>query len=261
MSKNKSTSTTNPTMKPERTARTRAAEPTNAESPAPLIGSQPGIDYGPAIEAIDDVLGWAFEVATKSVAGWPQGKRRVRNAFRYLRAIVRGKRVRTEPREDVMFTAALLIRVLDADLGLGMCQIADVLDQLGLPSDHVPFAKPEPVVRRPMARSTWERLLAIFHALTPDEAATVREVVTMMTPAERELWVDALRLLTIDEGLHLVRAYLRGAIRVPPPRALGHSARAPGVASSRATPAALACASSPLGLALCGHGAVFRRAA
>ena len=180
------------------------------------------IDYGPAVEAIDDLLGWAFELARKDVAGWREGMRRVRVAHRYISALVRGKRPRVEPHEEVMFTAALLVRVFDADLGLGVDHIAEMLDQLGLPLDHVPAATPAAraaTSRGPIAPSVWRHVRAIYNELSPAERERVRHEVDGLTEAERDGWITALLLHTVEQGADYVRAYLRDQVEAPPPAA------------------------------------------
>lgn len=177
------------------------------------------IDYGPAIDALDDLFGWAFELARKDVAGWPAGERRVRNAQRFVRAVLRGKPPRTEPREDLLFTAALLVRVFEADLGLGVVEVASVLDQLGLPLDHAPtYANPAVAAQRPIAPSTWRHLRAIYTALTPDEAVDVRGEIMRLSATEREDWIADLSRRTVEDGVRIVRAYVRGEVGPPPRR-------------------------------------------
>src|SRR5262245_7281161 len=53
-----------------------------------------GIDYGPAVLAIEDLSEWAFDLARKNVAGWPEGKRRVAKAHRAVLDMFRGRRLR-----------------------------------------------------------------------------------------------------------------------------------------------------------------------
>lgn len=208
-------------------ARTRRRPPGRNAQPAAAANdasttSDNGIDYGPAIEAIDDLCGWAFELARKDVAGWRDGTRRVRVAHRYVRALVRGKRPRVEPREEVMFTAALLVRLFDADLGLGAEHVAEMLDQLGLPLDHVPVATPvgrAATSREPIAPSVWRHVRAIYNELSPAERERVRQEVDELTDAERDGWIAALMLHTVEQGADFVRAYLRDQVEAPPPAA------------------------------------------
>lgn len=98
-----------------------------------------GIDYGPAICAVADLASWAFDLATKDVEDWPEGRRRVRSARRYVLDRLRGRRALNTPAEDVLFTAGLLARIFDGDLRLGMTEMVSILDQLGLPTEVVPL--------------------------------------------------------------------------------------------------------------------------
>ena len=106
------------------------------------------IDYGPAREAIADLAEWALGLAAADVADWPEGQRRVRTARRYVLARLRGKHLRSTPYEDVLFTAGLLARIFEQEIGLGMGDMVSMLDQLGLPSEVVPIVpRPQPSVR------------------------------------------------------------------------------------------------------------------
>lgn len=98
-----------------------------------------GIDYGPAICAVTDLASWAFELAARDVEDWPEGRRRVRSARRYVLDRLRGRRALHTPAEDVLFTAGLLARIFDADLSLGMTEMVSILDELGLPTEVIPL--------------------------------------------------------------------------------------------------------------------------
>ena len=130
--------------RPAKRKRKAAARPAPPLTPPWIEG---GIDYDPALVAIEELIDWAFGVAAAAVADAPADLRRVRNARRYALAAVHGK---ADPRsvDDVMFTAGLLARVFDADLGLGLGDIVTVLEQLGLPADHVPRSPRRPPGRR-----------------------------------------------------------------------------------------------------------------
>lgn len=106
-----------------------------------------GINYGPAIGAVADIADWAFGLAAKDVEDWPEGRRRVRTARRYVLDRLRGKAVRSTPSEDVLFTAGLLARIFDAELSLGMTEMVSIFDELGLPTEVVPLAARERIVR------------------------------------------------------------------------------------------------------------------
>jgi hypothetical protein len=98
------------------------------------------IDFGPAVAAAHDLAAWAFDLAARDVADWPEGRRRIRNARRFVLGRLRGKDVHRTPYEDVIFTAGLLARILEADLRLPLTHVVAALDQLGLPTDVVPLA-------------------------------------------------------------------------------------------------------------------------
>jgi len=110
-----------------------------------------GIDYGPAIAAIGDLVAWAFDLAAADVADWPEGQRRVRTTRRYVVARLRGKRPRGTPFEDILFTAGLLARIFEAEIGLGMSEMVAVLDRIGLPTEVVPLMpRAQPHARMPL---------------------------------------------------------------------------------------------------------------
>ena len=131
--------------------KTSPARP-NSPSPArPVAARKPwvigGIDYGPAIVAVSGLAEWAFELAAKDVEDWPEGRRRVRNARRYVLDRLRGRSARGVGTEDVLFTAGLLARIFEAELSLGVSEMIAILDELGLPTDVVPLVPR----RQPMA--------------------------------------------------------------------------------------------------------------
>jgi hypothetical protein len=110
-----------------------------------------GIDYGPAIAAVGDLAAWAFDLAARDVADWPEGQRRVRAARRFVLARLRGKHLRSAPSEDILFTAGLLARIFEAEIGLGMSDIVGILDNLGLPTEMVPLRpRVQPTARMPI---------------------------------------------------------------------------------------------------------------
>ena len=106
------------------------------------------IDYGPAVDAIADLATWALDLAAADVADWPEGQRRVKNARRFVLARLRGKHLRSTPYEDVIFTAGLLARIFEQEVGLGVGDMVSMLDHLGLPTEAVPIVpRPQPTVR------------------------------------------------------------------------------------------------------------------
>jgi len=96
------------------------------------------IDFGPAVAAVHDLAAWAFDLAARDVADWPEGRHRVRNARRFVLGRLCGKDVRRTPYEDVLFTAGLLARILESDLHLPLTHVVAALDHLGLPTEVVP---------------------------------------------------------------------------------------------------------------------------
>ncbi len=123
---------TRPTATPSRANARATAKPAH-----PWIID--GVNYGPAIAAVGDLAAWAFDLAERDVDGWPEGARRVRSARRFVLSRLQGKRPRSAPFEDVLFTAGLLARIFEGDLSLGMSDMVAILDQLGLPTEVVPL--------------------------------------------------------------------------------------------------------------------------
>ena len=110
-----------------------------------------GIDYGPAVAAVADLAGWALDLAAADVADWPEGARRVRMCRRYVLRRLRGQRTGGVPFEDVLFTAGLLARIFEAEIGLGMSEVVAVLDKIGLPTEVVPMMpRVQPHARIPL---------------------------------------------------------------------------------------------------------------
>jgi hypothetical protein len=103
-----------------------------------------GIDYGPARAAIGDLASWALDLAERAVADWPTGRAHVRNARRFVEARIDDKHPRGASIDDVMFTARLLARIFDEDLGLGISDALTILDALELPIDVVPVPRCAP---------------------------------------------------------------------------------------------------------------------
>lgn len=223
-------STPKPNAAPKRQRRKRAATDTASE----LAHGQLEVDdlnYAPAIAAIDDLFTWAIDLAMQSVADWPAGKRRVKSARRYLRSLMRGK-VPQGPNadEDVAFTAALLVRIFDAELGLGLGAIAEIFAELGMTHEHVPSVPPTPSVSAApsFSAATLRHLRAIYAALTPAEADAAHIEAMTLSPAERARWADGLSRLPVPAAVALVRSYLFGPhtqatsrpLAPPPPRVM-----------------------------------------
>jgi hypothetical protein len=115
----------------------KKASPVRPTSRIPWIVG--GVDYGPAIAAVADIAEWAFELAARDVEEWPEGRRRVRNARRYVLDRLRGRYPHGVGSEDVLFAAGLLARIFESDLNLGVSDMIAVLDHLGLPTEVVPM--------------------------------------------------------------------------------------------------------------------------
>lgn len=117
---------------------TKPTAPANAPQPAhPWVTGD--IDFGPAVAAVQDLAAWAFDLAARDVDDWPEGRRRVRNARHFVMRSLRGKEMHHTPYEDVLFTAGLLARILEADLHLPLVHVVAALDRIGLPTEVVPL--------------------------------------------------------------------------------------------------------------------------
>ena len=78
----------------------------------------------------------------------------MRNTRRFLLARIAGKDQRM-PIEDVIFTASLLARIFDDDLGLGLTDAISIFDTLDLPADVIPVApRPRPTTPATAAHRT-----------------------------------------------------------------------------------------------------------
>ena len=117
----------------------------NKPSPA-IAASRPpwifdGIDYGPARAAVRDLANWALDIAEKSLDDWPAARLHVRKTRRFIDARIGGKRSNAASLEDLEFTATLLTRIFDEDLGLGLSEVLTILDSISLPVDAVPVQR------------------------------------------------------------------------------------------------------------------------
>lgn len=115
-----------------------------------------GIDYGPARAVVCDLANWALDIAERAVEDWPAGQVHVRNTRRFVTARIEDKKPRRVSIDDVLFTADLLARIFDEDLGLGLSDALTILDTLELPLDAVPMPRHAP------QRTS---MLATLHAL------------------------------------------------------------------------------------------------
>ncbi len=157
-----------------------------------------GVDYGPAIAALGDLVTWAFDLAATDVADWPEGRRRVSATRRYVLARLRGRRVRSVPSEDVLFTAGLLARIFEAEVGLGMSEMVAVLDRIGLPTEVVPLMpRNQPHARVPLGGPTRSSPPPLVAPRTP--ATLSPEIVALFREAHHELATQGLLDLLDDE--------------------------------------------------------------
>lgn len=117
----------------------KPASPAVAAARAPWIDD--GIDYGPASAAVRELALWALAVAERDVEDWPAARKRVRNTRRFVLARLDGKDRRL-PIEDVLFTASLLARIFDDDLGLDLADALAIFDSLELPTESLPAPTP-----------------------------------------------------------------------------------------------------------------------
>ena len=155
MSASRSRSSSRPAHRPSK----KKAAPAIAAARAPWIKN--GIDYGPARAAIGDLANWALELAERAVADWPAGRAHVRNARRFVEARIDDKHPRGASIDDVMFTARLLARIFDEDLGLGLSDALTIFDTLDLPLEVVPVSRYAP-----------RSLPSMLHALSRTPAPT-----------------------------------------------------------------------------------------
>ena len=103
------------------------------------------INYDRANEAVRNLATWALDIAERDAADSPEALRRVRNTRRFVLGRLDGRRERRTPIEDVVFTASLLARIFDDDLGLNLSDAFTIFDTLDLPTELI--AVPPP--RRP----------------------------------------------------------------------------------------------------------------
>lgn len=160
-----------------------------------------GIDYGPALVAIDELIAWAFDLAAASVPD-RESKRRVKNARRLVDARLRGKPAPAGSELDALFTASVLARVLDADLGLGLGAIVEVFGELGLPIDDVPRPPRRPpgaAARSARPAPTVAQVAGVLEALQRGgDLAPIAPIVPLTRPRSRAVVAPC-------AGCHLAR--------------------------------------------------------
>jgi hypothetical protein len=169
----------------------KKASPAVVAARAPWIRN--GIDYGPARAAILDLATWALDIAERAVADWPAGRAHVRNTRRLVEARIAGKRPRGASIDDVMFTARLLARFFDDDLGLDLSDALTIFDILDLPIEVVPVSSYAP---RPTRTAT-----SVLHTLTRNTAP--------IAPAARATVPPPLRFCDECGYVHEPREHVR----------------------------------------------------
>lgn len=134
-----STSRSVPRLAPRSRRSKKQAAPALTAAKAPWI--EKGTDYGPATSAAREIASWALNLAEANTADWPEARLRIRNTRRWVLARIAGKQ-RSAPFADVVFTAQLLARIFDEDLGLDLADMLSIFDRLDLPTDIVPSRAP-----------------------------------------------------------------------------------------------------------------------
>ncbi len=133
----------------------KKAAPAIAAARAPWVRN--GIDYGPARAAVNELATWALDIAEHAVDDWPAGRAHVRKTRGFVDAQIAGNRPSRASIDDVMFTARLLARIFDDELGLDLSDALAIFDILALPLEVVPIRRAAP---RPACSST-----SVLHTL------------------------------------------------------------------------------------------------
>ncbi len=142
--------------------------PTNQphQNPAPLSPAERALHdalIGHAAPTAITLAEETFALAACHLVDWPIGNLRLRRARRYLLAKLHGAPAGDEPTDDLWFAARLIVRALDADVGLTDLEMVALFDAIGLPIDAVPvFDVPSP--RTHIARA----LAELLRLLDPD---------------------------------------------------------------------------------------------
>ena len=148
----------------------KKATPALAAARAPWIRN--GIDYGPARAAIHELATWALDIAERAVDDWPTGRAHVCNTRRFVEARIAGNRPSRASIDDVMFTARLLARIFDDELGLDLSDALTIFDILELPLDVVPVRRSAPTPAR-MPTSVLHTLIRAAAPIAPATRAPV----------------------------------------------------------------------------------------
>ncbi len=160
--------------RPARSSKKKAA-PALAAARAPWIRN--GVDYGPARAAIHELATWALNIAERSVADWPTGRAHVRSTRGFVEARLAGNHPSRASIDDVMFTARVLARIFDDELGLDVSDALTIFDMLELPLDMVPIPRAAP---RPARLPT-----SVLHRLVRNPAPSAPPTRTPEPPALR----------------------------------------------------------------------------
>jgi len=137
-----------------------------------------GIDYGPMRAALQDLSDWVFNLAEASVEDWSTARAHLRATRRFVDAQIHGYRARRVTVDDVMFTAQLLARIFEADLGLDMSDALMILNSLELPTEVVAVARPSRSAHEP----------SVSRNLDPDPQLPRRATTSSGVPPLR--WCD-----------------------------------------------------------------------
>jgi hypothetical protein len=152
----------------------KKSSPSNTSASTP--SSRSAVDYAPARAAISDLANWAFDLAERDVEDWPVARQRVKNVRRSIMAELGRTRAPRASLEDLMFTASLIARILDADLGLDLGEALAVLEYLDLPAEDLPLS-------RPPTRPSRSALAVVPTRVAPVHASRVRmPTVQLRTP-------------------------------------------------------------------------------
>jgi hypothetical protein len=117
---------------------------------APEITSAGPIEIEPVLEAIEEALEWAHDVAAGLVRDYPEEVASIERARAFMR-----KRFRGEPAtvavEDVLFAIGLVISSIDRDPGPIAVRILRLAEPLWFPSAAQLWERslPRPVIRAP----------------------------------------------------------------------------------------------------------------
>ena len=167
----------------------KKASPAVAAARAPWIFN--GVDYGPARTAVRDLATWAFDLAESHVDDWPAARSHIRKTRQLIEARILGKRSKHEGAvtvDDIVFTAELIARILDEDLGLSVSEALTILDKLELPLDAVAVHRPAPRARDLSA------LAPVLASITPLIMPTLQTLAKTATHSAPATPVAPLRL-------------------------------------------------------------------